>query len=70
MNLNQNFESVVEQAAIKWFKDIGYEYLHGSEIPVEDREDYREVILKNRLYNALIRLNPELLLDCIEEAVR
>ena len=70
MNLNQNFESVVEQAAIKWFKDIGYEYLHGSEIPVEDREDYREVILKNRLYNALIRLNPELPLDCIEEAVR
>ena len=53
MNLNQNFESVVEQAAIKWFKDIGYEYLHGNEIPVEDRKDYREVILKNRLYKAL-----------------
>jgi len=69
MNLNQNFESVVEQAAIKWFKDIDYEYLHGSEIPIEDREDYREVILKDRLYNALVKLNPCLPSNCIEDAM-
>ncbi|GAV21855.1 type I restriction endonuclease subunit R [Carboxydothermus pertinax] len=70
MNLNQNFESVVEEAAINWFCDIGYEYLPGSEIPVEDREDFREVILKNRLYNALIKINPGLPLSCIEDAIR
>ncbi|MDI6600232.1 MAG: type I restriction endonuclease subunit R [Thermoanaerobacteraceae bacterium] len=70
MNINQNFESIVEQAAIKWFKDIGYEYLHGNEIAIEDREDYREVVLKNRLYNALTKLNPSLPSNCIEDAVR
>lgn len=70
MSLNVNFENTVEEAAIKWFKDIGYEYLHGSEISVDDREDYREVILKDRLYNALIRLNPSLPHTCIEDAMR
>lgn len=70
MNLNPNFESVVEQAAIDWFKDLGYEYIHGSQIPIEDRADLKEVILKNTLYNALIKLNPHLPMDCIEEAMR
>jgi type I restriction enzyme R subunit len=32
MAINSQFESLVEQAAIKWFKDLGYEYLHGSQI--------------------------------------
>ncbi len=70
MALNVNFESIVEQAALKWFKDIGYEYTPGSEIPTEDRKDYREVVLKARLYDALTKLNPTLPPSCIEDAVR
>ena len=70
VSLNTAFESIVEQAAIKWFRDIGYEYLHGTEIPIGDRGSYSEVILKDRLYNALTRINPTLPTSCIEDAIR
>ena len=70
VSLNTAFESIVEQAAIKWFRDIGYEYLHGTEIPIGDRGSYSEVIVKDRLYNALTRINPTLPTSCIEDAIR
>ena len=70
MSLNVNFESTVEEAAIEWFQEMGYQYLHGSEIPIQDRADYKEVILKERLYSALTRLNPTLPSSCIEDAIR
>lgn len=70
MAINSQFESLVEQAAIKWFKDLGYEYLHGSQISSDDRQDTTEVVLNKVLMDSLKNINPEVKESCIEEAYR
>ena len=51
---------MVEQSAIEWFKSLGYSYIHGSELSPEneERESYRDVILKKRFIKAVKKLNP------------
>jgi len=41
---------MVEQPTIKWLKESDYSYVHGSELNPEnqERESYRQVILKKR----------------------
>ena len=68
MAINSQFESLVEQAAIKWFKDLGYEYSHGSQISNEDRKDTTEVVLNKVLLDSLKRINSKVKQSCIEEA--
>ncbi|MBI5841675.1 MAG: type I restriction endonuclease subunit R [Chloroflexi bacterium] len=67
-------ESTIEQAAIDWLKDLGYEYAFGPEIAFDgespERGGYQEVILFERLRNALLRLNPDLPPAAREEAFR
>ena len=54
-------EDTVEQAAIDWFKALGYDYVLGPEIapgePGAERASYGEVLLKGRLRRALARIN-------------
>ena len=68
MALNAGFESLVEQAAIKWFKDLGYDYIHGSKISAEDRKDTTEVVLNKVLMDSLKKINPNVKGECIQEA--
>jgi len=67
-------ESVAEEALLEWFSALGYEVLHGPDIapgtPVTERDDYRDVVLAGRLREAVRRLNPELPIAALEEAVR
>ncbi len=69
-------ESVVEDAALAWLESLGYAVLSGPAIavgePGAERSDpnYRDVILENRLQQALVRLNPDLPYEAIEEAFR
>ena len=69
-------ESVVEQAALAWLEGLGYEVLSGPEIaPGElaaERGDpgYRDVVLERRLRQALVRLNPDLPAEALEDAYR
>jgi type I restriction enzyme, R subunit len=69
-------ESVVEEAALEWLKELGYTILHGPEIavgePGAERTDlgYRDVVLQRRLRKALERLNPRLPSEAIEDAYR
>ena len=57
-------EDQLEQLAIQWFQDTGWSYVNGTVISPEgealEREDFRAVILKGRLAEAVIRLNPKL----------
>jgi type I restriction enzyme R subunit len=57
-------ESTLEQAALEWLQDLGYDYAYGPEIAVDgsrpERADYAETILRTRLEDALTRLNPHL----------
>ena len=67
-------ESVLEEALLEWFIDLGYEYRHGGQIapgePGAERDDYREVLLLGRLREALERINLGLPSSAIDEAIR
>ena len=67
-------ESVVEQAALAWLETIGWRVAHGPHIapdmPSAERRDYGEVILAQRLRDALARLNPALPAEALEDAFR
>jgi type I restriction enzyme R subunit len=69
-------ESVVEDAALAWLEALGYAALNGPEIaadtPAAKRSDpnYRHVVLEGRLRQALVRLNPGLPPEALEDAFR
>lgn len=72
--MNDFTESVVEQAALAWLESLGYAVLNDSEIapetPSAEREDYGQVVLAQRLRQALQRLNPEASAEALDEAFR
>lgn len=49
-------ESDLEQLALTWFQDSGWDYLHGPDIAPDgdtpERTDYRQVILPKNLRTA------------------
>ena len=67
-------ESEVEEAALAWFADLGYEILSGPEIAPgeagEERTDYHQPFLLQRVRDALRRINPALPESAVDEAVR
>lgn len=67
-------ESELERAALEWFEEIGYEVLSEAEVSPESdspiRDSYSEVVLMDRLLNALEQNNPSLPAEAIEEAYR
>nr|BAL56846.1 type I restriction enzyme, R subunit [uncultured Acetothermia bacterium] len=67
-------ESTVESAALGWLESLGWQVKHGPEIAPDglfaERADYREVVLAQRLRDALARLNPNLPPEALEDAFR
>jgi Type I restriction enzyme R protein N terminus (HSDR_N) len=67
-------ESVVEHAALAWFESAGWSVRHGADIGPgqadEERADYRQVVLEQRLRDALARLNPDLPAEALADALR
>ena len=67
-------ESVVEQAALAWLEAAGWRIAHGPDIAPDmlaaERRDYGEVVLAQRLRDALARLNPMLPAEALEDAFR
>ena len=59
MSLN---ESHVEEAALEWFRELGYAVGHGPQLapgePAAERDGFGEVVLVGRLREAIRRLNP------------
>ena len=59
MNLN---ESIVEDAALEWFGELGYAVGHGPHLapgePAAERDSFGDVVLVGRLREAIRRLNP------------
>ena len=58
-------EAVVEDAALDWLKNLGW-----TGTVTEERTDYGQVILEQRLRDALARLNPSLPADALDDAFR
>lgn len=67
-------ESDLEQAALEWFEELKYEKAYGPDISPEgeypERQFYHDVILKDRLREALIRINKHVPREAIEEAIK
>jgi type I restriction enzyme R subunit len=67
-------ESIIEEAALAWLESLRYAIKHGPEIaPGElfaERVEYGQVLLENRLRQALARLNSALPPEAIEDAFR
>ena len=66
-------ESTVEAVALDWLASLGWTVLHGPDIapdtPTAERADYGEVVLQDRLRAALVRLNPNLPNDSLDDAL-
>ncbi len=71
MSLN---ESIVEDAALEWLKELGYAVGHGPQLapgePAAERDSFSEVVLVGRLREAIRRLNPAIPEEPREEALR
>lgn len=67
-------EDQLEQEALGWLADLGYAHLYGPDIafdgPNPERKDYREVLLTQRLSNAIDRLNPGIPLPARQDALQ
>jgi len=65
-------EHDLEQAALGWFGNLGWEVAAGAEIAPDSaspaRSDYREVVLREHLLAALARITPQIPQECLEEA--
>ncbi len=67
-------ESEVEDAALGWLEGLGWKLVHGPNIAPHglesERADYGQVILENRLRDALDRINPTLPSAALGDAFR
>jgi type I restriction enzyme R subunit len=66
-------ENVVEEAALEYFRQLGFKTIWGPGIAPDgdapERADYGEVLLRGRLREALQRLNPQYGPDVIDKAL-
>jgi type I restriction enzyme R subunit len=66
-------EDHIEQIVIQEFIDLGYSYVNGAEISPEgiaQERQFDEVVLKHRLQEAILKLNPNVPSEAQEEAVK
>ena len=67
-------ESDVEQVAMEWLDNLGWETAYGPDIapgtPGAERNNYAQVVLEQRLRDALDRLNPDLDDEALDTVLR
>ncbi|MDE0071899.1 MAG: type I restriction endonuclease subunit R [Caldilineaceae bacterium] len=67
-------EADVEQVALDWLQGLGWSVAHGPDIapdtPTAERSDYGQVVLDQRLRDALSELNPDLPGPALDDAYR
>ena len=71
--MNAFTESVVEQAALDWFRALGYDVISGPDMPPGPhalRESYADTIFPSVVRGALARLNPNLPNEALDDAFR
>ncbi|WP_455544416.1 type I restriction endonuclease subunit R [Intestinibacter sp.] len=75
MSLFENFtEDLLEQAAIEILQELDYSYKFGADIAIDgdspERSNYKDVILEQRVKDALFSINRHLPEEALEEAYR
>ena len=73
--MSANFtESIVEDAALEWFGELGYAIAPGPQLapgePAAERNTFGDVVLMGRLREAVMRLNTTIPEEAKEEALR
>lgn len=67
-------ENHIEQLAIERLEELGYEYIYAPDIAPDgatpERDNYAQVLLLNRLQNAVKRINPDIPADAQAEAIK
>ncbi len=67
-------ESTIEEAALEYFREIGYSTAWGPNIgpgePGQERTSFQEVLLEGRLRASLFRINSEIEANLIDEAIK
>ena len=66
-------ESVVEEVALDWFRELGYEVISGPEMQPGSgslRETYADVVFPTTVRGALARMNPGLPGEALDDALR
>lgn len=67
-------EDQLEQETLDWLTDVGYTHIYGPEIAVDgdapERSNYVQVVLVERLRQAINRLNPLVPLVAREDALQ
>jgi len=67
-------EQEIEEVTLEYLKDLGYKIIYGPDIDPNsenpERESFDQVILKNRLKQALTNNNPNIPISSIEEAIK
>ena len=68
------YESEVEEAALSWLSSLGWQTAYGPDIapdtPGAERTDFTQVVLEERLRDALFNLNPGLPPSALETGLR
>jgi type I restriction enzyme, R subunit len=72
--MNSINESVIEDATLEWFAELGYSIGHGPHLapgePAAERDSFGDVVLAKRLRNAIRRLNATIPEEARDEALR
>jgi type I restriction enzyme R subunit len=67
-------ESVIEDAALEWFAQLGYGRAHGPNLapgePNSERDSFQQLYLYGRLRGATRRINPDIDADLIDAAIK
>ncbi len=67
-------EQDVEAATLEWFAEIDYITIHATEIapnePQSERQNYKDIVLINRLQSALETINPDIPPSAIQDAIK
>ena len=68
------YESAVETAALSWLSGLGWQTAHGPDMapdtPNAERTDFTQMVLEERLREALFNLNPNLPASALETGLR
>lgn len=66
-------EQQLEKLCLIWFQQVGWQFAHGPDIAPDssapERTDYHQVVLRERLLAALVRINPQIPTAALEQAV-
>jgi len=66
-------EEHLEKHCLHWFRDNSWDVAYGPDIAPDsykpERSDYHEVVLKRYLHEALVRINPHLPVNSVEQAM-